>query len=146
MLEELHEYFEIVVWTASFPFYANPVLDYLDPERKLIDHRLFRDDCVRASNGIFVKDIRMLVDRKPENVVIIDNAPSSFASSLWNGIPIMPFFDNRRDVELKYLCHYLLSLAAVSDVRPVLQHTYKLHLFEKVQSVGEWIQHFLQPW
>ena len=33
---------EIIVFTASHSCYANVVLDYLDPEREYIHHRLFR--------------------------------------------------------------------------------------------------------
>lgn len=32
ILRELHEVYEIVIFTASHYCYANPVIDYLDPE------------------------------------------------------------------------------------------------------------------
>ena len=34
--------FEIIVFTASHSCYANVVLDTLDPDKKYIQHRLFR--------------------------------------------------------------------------------------------------------
>jgi len=37
--------FEIVVFTASPTMYANRVFDLIDPERSLIDHRMFRHHC-----------------------------------------------------------------------------------------------------
>lgn len=45
ILEELHNLFEIVVFTASHSSYANTVIDYIDPENKYIKHRFFREHC-----------------------------------------------------------------------------------------------------
>lgn len=42
LLQNLSVDFEIIVFTASHACYANVVLDYLDPHRKYIEHRLFR--------------------------------------------------------------------------------------------------------
>jgi CTD small phosphatase-like protein 2 len=44
-LEELAKICEVVVFTASHECYANVVLNYLDPHKKLISHRLFREHC-----------------------------------------------------------------------------------------------------
>lgn len=42
ILRNLAEKFELIVFTASHSCYANVVLDTLDPEKKYIQHRLFR--------------------------------------------------------------------------------------------------------
>lgn len=42
ILEELDKHYEVIVFTASHSCYANPVIDYLDPERKFVKARLFR--------------------------------------------------------------------------------------------------------
>jgi CTD small phosphatase-like protein 2 len=42
ILKELSSLYEIIVFTASHSCYANVVLDILDPQNKLIQHRLFR--------------------------------------------------------------------------------------------------------
>jgi len=41
ILEELAEYYELVIFTASLDKYANPLLDKLDPYGH-IDYRLYR--------------------------------------------------------------------------------------------------------
>mmetsp|Transcript_25359 Transcript_25359/g.25093 ORF Transcript_25359/g.25093 Transcript_25359/m.25093 type:complete len:102 (-) Transcript_25359:171-476(-) len=42
-LKEANKYFQVVVFTASHQSYADVVLDYLDPNRELIQHRLYRN-------------------------------------------------------------------------------------------------------
>lgn len=59
LLESLVDDFEIIVFTASHSCYAIQVLDYLDPENKLISHRLFRDNCIMTTGGMYTKDLRI---------------------------------------------------------------------------------------
>lgn len=68
-LEEVAEYYEVVVFTASMAKYADPVLDRIDKGR-CISHRLFREHCV-MHNGAYVKDLARL-GRDLANVVIVD--------------------------------------------------------------------------
>jgi CTD small phosphatase-like protein 2 len=77
-LKELSEFFEIIVFTASHSCYANVVLDYLDPENKYISYRLFREHCVMTEEGVNVKDLRVIGNRKIENMLLVDNAAYSF--------------------------------------------------------------------
>lgn len=42
-LKEANKYFQVVVFTASHQSYADVVLDYLDPNRELIQYRLYRE-------------------------------------------------------------------------------------------------------
>jgi len=43
-------------------------------------------------------------------MIIIDNSILSFAFHLDNGIPILPYYNNKNDRELLYLVHYLGTL------------------------------------
>ena len=45
-LREMGKIFEIVVFTASRQDYADAVIDKLDPDNSLIDHRLYRQHCL----------------------------------------------------------------------------------------------------
>lgn len=95
----------MIIFTASEARYANPIIDAIDPEN-LIQHRLFRDSCIRSKNGMFLKDLR-IINRRFEDMVLIDNSAFSFFLQPENGIPILPFFDDAADIELKNLENYL---------------------------------------
>lgn len=60
MLKSLSTNFEIIVFTASHSCYANVVLDHLDPEKKYIQHRLFREHCFLTAEGMYIKDLRVI--------------------------------------------------------------------------------------
>lgn len=102
ILQELvKQGFEVMVFTASHSCYANPVIDYLDPENKLITKRLFRDNCVQIAEGFYVKDLRIFsMQREMQNVLLVDNAAYSYALQLENGVPIIPFYKRSDDTEL----------------------------------------------
>ena len=62
-LREVSKYFQVVVFTASHQSYADVVLDYLDPARELIEHRLYRDSCMLTDEGVYIKDLRIIKNR-----------------------------------------------------------------------------------
>ena len=70
--------FEIVIFTASHSCYANVIIDFIDPEKKLISYRLFRDSCIEKES-IYLKDLNVISNRDLKNLVIVDNATHSFA-------------------------------------------------------------------
>ena len=90
-LEHLAKYYEIAVFTAGEQSYADAVLDYLDEERLIIKYRLYRHHCIKAADGIYVKDLRIISDRNPRDIILVDNSIVSFAFNLDNGIPISAF-------------------------------------------------------
>jgi len=92
----------VVIFTASKREYADSMINYLDPEGKYIDHRVYRDSCI-LSNGLYIKDLRVL-GRDLKKVIIIDNAVISFGFQLRNGVPILPFYDDLRDDCLFKMC------------------------------------------
>ena len=117
-----------MVFTASHKSYADAVLDFIDPKGELIHHRLYRDHCVMV-NGMHVKDLRVLGNRKIANIVIIDNTVHSFAFHIDNGIPIITWHNDRYDRELFKLIDYLKLLANSADIRETNRQTFKLQNF-----------------
>lgn len=75
-LDSVAQMFEIVIFTAAQSIYAGELLDILDPDRKIISKRIYRESCV-FSDGTYTKDLTILgVDLA--KVVIIDNTPQVF--------------------------------------------------------------------
>jgi CTD small phosphatase-like protein 2 len=64
-----------------------------------------------------VKDLRILNNRNLKDLVIVDNSVYSFAFQIDNGIPIIPFYEDKEDEEMLHLIYYLNCLVDVEDVR-----------------------------
>jgi len=93
------KHFEVVVFTASASIYADRVLDYLDPGRDLVAHRLYREGCTEIAGGHF-KDLRRL-GRPLKDVVLVDNSPLAPGLAPDNGLLVTSWYgDDQKDVEL----------------------------------------------
>jgi CTD small phosphatase-like protein 2 len=103
-------------------------LDYIDPEHRYIQHRLYRQHCYLTPEGYYVKDLRVIANRRLSQMVLIDNSVYSFAYQLSNGVPIVPFYrEPPLDEEMLHLIYYLSCLANVEDVRTQNKQAFELH-------------------
>lgn len=125
-LEKLANLYEILVFTAGEQDYADHILDYIDPDKKLFLKRLYRHDCIQVEN-FFVKDLDIILDRDKKNLIIVDNSIVSFAFDLDNGVPINSFFGSEvDDKELLFLYSFLEEVAEQPDVRKNIQTSFRL--------------------
>ena len=95
-------------------------MDLLD-EKRVLAARLFRNSCI-LSDGVYVKDLGLL-GREMQNVIMVDNAATSFKYQPSNGIECTCFIDDKNDKELYHMIPFLefiaeqdVSVCSVADV------------------------------
>lgn len=126
MLKEVNKYYEVGVFTASQGHYADVIINHIDPEKKLIQHRFYRNSCIRANDSVYLKDLRIIKNVHMKDIVLVDNAVYCFGLQLSNGIPVMPFKEDKTDREFESLTRFLVRLSSEDDVREVLKMAFSL--------------------
>lgn len=74
--DQVCKWFNLVVFTASVQEYADPVIDWLESERKFFSARYYRQHCT-FRQGAFIKDLSS-VEPDLSKVMILDNSPLSY--------------------------------------------------------------------
>lgn len=75
-LRKVYKWYNLVVFTASVQEYADPVIDWLEQERKYFSGRFYRQHCT-FRNGAYIKDLSS-VEPDLSKVMILDNSPLSY--------------------------------------------------------------------
>ncbi|KAL8944038.1 MAG: hypothetical protein Q9211_000744 [Gyalolechia sp. 1 TL-2023] len=117
-LRKVCNWYELVVFTASVQEYADPVIDWLEQERKYFSRRYYRQHCT-FRNGAYIKDLNS-VEPDLSKVIIIDNSPLSYIFHQDNAIPIEGWINDPTDNDLLHLIPILEALQYVMDVRALL--------------------------
>ncbi|OCF33525.1 nuclear envelope-endoplasmic reticulum network protein [Kwoniella heveanensis BCC8398] len=118
-LKKVASWYTLVIFTASMPEYADPVIDWLDAGRNLFARKLYRDSCHLQPNGSYTKDLS-LVEADLSRVCFMDNSPVSYNWNKANALPIEGWTSDPYDEALLHSIPVLDSLRFVNDVRRVL--------------------------
>lgn len=138
-MQKVSHKFEVIVFTASEASYADPILDFIDPNREIISHRFYRHHCIETEKNLFVKDLRVLGQRPQEKTCIVDNALHSYIVNLKNGIPVLPFTTDKKDDQLMRLAEFLMGFEADCDVRKTISSHFCYKEFVQSNDQSEYI-------
>ncbi|EON62790.1 hypothetical protein W97_02015 [Coniosporium apollinis CBS 100218] len=117
-LKKVSKWYNLIVFTASVQEYADPVIDWLELERKYFSARYYRQHCTYRS-GAYIKDLSQ-VEPDLSKVMILDNSPMSYIFHEDNAIPIEGWISDPTDNDLLHLIPFLEGLQYVTDVRALL--------------------------
>ncbi|KAI9313670.1 HAD-like domain-containing protein [Zopfochytrium polystomum] len=117
-LKKVSEWYKVVIFTASMPEYADPVIDWLDKNRTLISKRYFRQSCT-PHGGYFAKNLA-IVEPDLSQVCLLDNSALSYALNQENGIPIESWTNDPTDAALLDILPFLDALRFTDDLRSIL--------------------------
>ncbi|PHH66902.1 hypothetical protein CDD81_5254 [Ophiocordyceps australis] len=117
-LRRVCKWYNLVVFTASVQEYADPVIDWLESERKFFSARYYRQHCTYRQ-GAYIKDLSF-VEPDLSKVMILDNSPLSYLFHEDNAIPIQGWINDPTDSDLMHLIPLLEGLQYVHDVRALL--------------------------
>ncbi|KAK9315989.1 NLI interacting factor-like phosphatase-domain-containing protein [Lipomyces starkeyi] len=117
-LKKVSLWYNLVIFTASVQEYADPVIDWLERDRKYFRARYYRQHCT-FRNGGYVKDITF-VEPDLSKVMIIDNSPISYFLHEDNAIAVEGWINDPSDLDLLHLVPFLNGMRYVTDVRTLI--------------------------
>ena len=112
--------YEVAIFTAGYDWYANPIIDEIDPTGTLIQHRFFRQHAQTINHKgqeSLYKDLDVFEGINLTRTLIIDNQVFCFAKHLSNGVPIAGFYGDKKDCELVKVMKYVHQIAQEENLQ-----------------------------
>ena len=135
-LDLIKEYYNIVIYSSSNRTYVDKILEFLDPEHIYFNYRLYQEHCYKFTINdkiYFTKNLNIFKNiANLKDIIIVDCSVLGFGFFLENGIPIIPFYDYKEDVELTILSYYLVNISSNYDLRQALKRDMKLDVYLEV--------------
>jgi CTD small phosphatase-like protein 2 len=78
LLQAVNKHYEVAVFTASHHWYADVILDHIDPKGIYFQHRFYRESCIKTTDNVYVKDLRVFQGIDLKDLMLVDNAVYSF--------------------------------------------------------------------
>ncbi|XP_061455774.1 CTD small phosphatase-like protein 2-B isoform X2 [Rhineura floridana] len=108
-LEALAKIYEVFVFTTAKQEYADKILEGLGPQRNLIRHQLYQEDCL-CCNGSYRRDLSVL-ERDLDRTVAVANDRQAFPYQISSVVLIPRWTGDPQDKELLGLIPVLEKLS-----------------------------------
>ena len=124
-LSEVSKYFDLAIFTAAMKGYADTIIDFIDPHKKIFEFRLYREACIPIQDRLYIKDLRIIKDYDPKNVILMDNSLYSFMNQPSNGMLVNSFYTSHKDTQLISAKNFLINhIFPCDDVRKECEKWY----------------------
>jgi Dullard-like phosphatase family protein len=132
-LEEVSQYYELIIFTSATEAYANSVIEAIEKEKKYFDFIFYRQHTIIIGND-FVKDLTR-IGRPLNSTIIIDNTPQNFRFQKENGICVKPFWgQDTNDKTLYNLIPILIDIAKMGGDIRINLNKFKEEIASKITS------------
>ena len=124
-LDEVSKYFDLAIFTAAMKGYADTIIDYIDPKNEFFQFRLYRNACIPIQQRLYIKDLRIIKNYDPMNVILMDNSLYSFLNQPSNGMLVNSFYTNHKDTQLISATKFLVNhIFPCEDIRKECEKWY----------------------
>ena len=131
--KRIKPYYEIIIFSSRDKKYTDIILDSIDCNNSLIDHRLYKEHCTLYNNDL-IKDISN-IGRPLDKVIIIDNEEQNYRLQKENGINIKSFYGNNINDDILFqLSEILINISKSEDDARNMIKKYKKDILFKVVS------------
>ena len=132
-LEEVSQYYELIIFTSATEAYANSVIEAIEKEKKYFDFIFYRQHTIIIGNE-FVKDLTR-IGRPLNSTIIVDNMPQNFRFQKENGICVKPFWgQDTNDKTLYNLIPILIDIAKMGGDIRINLNKFKEEIVSKITS------------
>jgi carboxy-terminal domain RNA polymerase II polypeptide A small phosphatase len=129
-LDMAAQYFEVVLYTASYECYCEPIMSMFSNHR-IIKKRLYNTSILNGE-----KDLNLTTESNmPCRTIMVDNSPQACVVHHENLYVIKSFYGENPDFELISLLLFLISVADVNDFRAILYRRDKYNHHQVGRSI-----------
>ena len=100
-LDDMKEKYELILYTSLDSYYVHSILKFLEKDKVYFDYVFDKDFCVFTNMNYGVKCLDFLMEnRTEENIILVDTTPKCLPKFADNFVPILPFENDDKDIEL----------------------------------------------
>jgi len=113
------------------------IMNFIDPLAKIFKGALTIKHCFKTHLGRFIKDLRIVTNKKLKDMIIVDCLENKGVLPIDNLIPILKWDKDSKDCELKYLTRYLIEIHNCENVRSANRKKFKLKELMHETTINE---------